>query len=49
MAFDIERIKKENNIKSYYLEEIEKIKEEKKYTEEEIKQAIEIGLQILQN
>ena len=49
MAFDIERIKKENNIKSYYLEEIEKIKEEKKYTEEEIKQAIEIGLRILQN
>jgi len=45
----LERIKKENNIKSYYLEEIEKIKEEKKYTEEEIKQAIEIGLQILQN
>lgn len=49
IAFDIEKIKKENNIKSYYLEEIEKISKEQKYTEEEIKQAIEIGLQILQN
>lgn len=49
IAFDIEKIKKENNIKSYYLEEIEKISKEQIYTEEEIKQAIEIGLQILQN
>lgn len=49
IAFDIEKIKKENNIKSYYLEEIEKISKEQNYTEEEIKQAIEIGLQILQN
>ena len=48
-AFDIEKIKRENNIKSYYLEEIEKIKQENNYTEEELKNAIEIGLQILQN
>ena len=49
VAFDIEKIEKENNIKSYYLQEIKKIKEEQEYTEEEIKQAIEIGLRILQN
>lgn len=49
MAFDIEKIKKENNLKSYYLEEIERLKEENNYTEEELKTAIEIGLQILQN
>lgn len=49
MAFDIEKIKMENNIKSYYLEAIEDLQKEQNYTEEEIKQAIEIGLQILQN
>jgi len=49
LAFDIEKIEKENNLKSYFLKEINKLKEENNYSEEEIKQAIEIGLQILQN
>lgn len=49
MAFDIEKIKKESNIKKYYLEEIEKLKQEGNYTEEELKNAMEIGLQILQS
>lgn len=49
LAFDLEKIEKENNLKSYFLKEIMKLKEENNYSEEEIKRAIEIGLQILQN
>ena len=45
IKIDFEKIKKENNLKSYFLQEIEKIKKENNYTEEEIEKAIEIGLQ----
>lgn len=49
LNFDLEKIKKENNLKSYFIKEIEKIKKENNYTDEEIESAIEIGLQALQN
>lgn len=49
LNFDLEKIKKENNLKSYFIKEIEKIKKENNYTDEEIENAIEIGLQALQN
>lgn len=48
LRIDLEKIKKENNLKSYFANEIMENNNEK-YTEEEIKQALEIGLQILQN
>ena len=49
LNFDLEKIKKENNLKSYFIKEIEKIKKENNYTDEEIESAVEIGLQALQN
>ena len=49
LNFDLEKIKKENNLKSYFIKEIEKIKKENNYSDEEIESAIEIGLQALQN
>lgn len=49
LNFNLEEIKKENNLKSYFIKEIEKIKEENNCSDEEIKSAIEIGLQALQN
>lgn len=45
IKIDLEKIKKENNLKSYFLNEIEKIKKENNYSEEQIEKAIEIGLQ----
>jgi len=49
LAFNLEKIEKENNLKSYFLKEIMNLKKENEVSEEEIKQALEIGLQILQN
>ena len=49
LNFNLEEIKKENNLKSYFIKEIEKIKKENNYTDEEIESAVEIGLQALQN
>ena len=45
IKINLEKIKNENNLKSYFLNEIEKIKNENNYSEEEIEKAIEIGLQ----
>ena len=45
IKIDLSKIKNENNLKSYFLNEIEKIKRENNYSEEEIEKAIEIGLQ----
>lgn len=48
LKIDLEKIKQENNLKSYFINEI--LKNNKgEYTEEEKQKALEIGLQILQN
>lgn len=47
IKIDFEKIKGENNLKSYFIQEMEKIKKENNYSEEEIKKAIEIGIQAI--
>ncbi len=47
--FDIEKIIQENNLKSYFIKELNKLKQENNYTDEEINQAMEIGLNMLKN
>ena len=47
IKIDFEKIKNENNLRSYFIQEMEKIKSENKYSEEEIKKAIEIGIQAI--
>lgn len=49
LNFDLENIKKENNLKSYFIKEIMEIKNNNNYTDEEINTALEIGLRALQN
>ena len=47
IKIDLEKIKSENNLKSYFLKEIEEIKKENNYSAEEIEKAIEIGIQAI--
>ena len=48
MAFDIDKIIQENNLKGYFIREIMNLKEKNNYTEEEINDVINIGLNALQ-
>lgn len=47
--FDFNKIKEENNLRSYFIKEIMKLKDINNYSEEEIKTAIEITLQATQD
>ena len=48
LKIDLEKIKQENNLKSYFINEILK-KNKEEYKKEKKQKALEIGLQILQN
>ena len=48
-GFNLEKIKEENNLKSYFVDSIMELKESNNYSEEEIDMAIEIGLRALQS
>lgn len=47
IAIDIEQVAKENNLRGIFVREIIQKYQEGKYTEQQIKKAIEIGLQIM--
>ena len=47
VQLDIKNISEQNNLKGYFIQELLKLKEEKDYSEEEIDNAIEIGLNSL--
>ena len=47
VQLDIKNISEQNNLKGYFVQELLKLKEEKDYSEEEIDNAIEIGLNSL--
>lgn len=49
IKLNLEKIKNENSLKSYFIEEIIKLKEENIYTEEQLDIALEVGLNALQN
>ena len=47
IAIDIEQISNENNLRGIFIKEIIKKYKEGKYSEEQIKKAIEIGLEVM--
>ncbi len=49
IRLDVENISEQNNLKGYFIKELLKLKEEKGYSDEEIDNAIEIGLNALQD
>ncbi len=49
IEINIEKINEENNLKGYFIREILNMQKENNYTEEEINNAIRIGLDALQN
>ena len=49
IEINLEKLNKENNLKGYFIREILNMQKENNYTEEEINNAIEIGLELLQN
>ena len=49
IELDLNKIKEENNLKSFFIKEVLKMQKENNYTDEEIENAIQIGLQAIQN
>ena len=49
VKIDLNKIKEENNLKSYFIKEILELQKENNYTDKEIENAIQIGLQAIQN
>ena len=49
IELDLNKIKEENNLKSFFIKEVLEMQKENNYTDEEIENAIQIGLQAIQN
>ena len=49
VKIDLNKIKEENNLKSYFIKEMLELQKENNYTDKEIENAIQIGLQAIQN
>lgn len=47
IGYDIQKISKENNLRGIFVREVIKKYQEGEYTEEQIKKAMEIGLEVL--
>ena len=49
IKIDLNKMKEENNLKSYFLKEIIELQKENNYTNEEIENAVQIGIQAIQS
>ena len=49
IELDLNKIKEENNLKIFFIKEVLEMQKENNYTDEEIENAIQIGLQAIQN